>query len=140
LPLAGCAPKDSAGERARLEEEFRNTMTGAVLAGRFSVDGSEGLREERYTVSSATKLAGGIWTLNTRIQYGNHDVTVPVPVNVLWAGDTPVISLTDATIPGLGAFTARVLVYRDRYAGTWSSSKGPGGQMSGRIERAPPQP
>jgi len=30
-----------------------------------------------------------------RIQNGKRDVTAPVPVAVKWAGDTPVIMLTD---------------------------------------------
>ena len=49
-----------------------------------------------------------------------------------WAGDTPVVELTDLTIPGLGTYTARVLFYRDEYAGTWKG-KNAGGQMFGRI-------
>jgi hypothetical protein len=53
---------------------------------------------------------------------------------VKWAGDTPVITLTDMTIPGLGTYTARVMVYRDHYAGYWSAGDH-GGQMWGRIER-----
>ena len=110
-------------------------MTGAVLAGKFSVTGRESLSDERYTISGVSKVGGGVWLLHCRIQYGSRDVTVPVPVKVLWAGDTPVISLTDVPIPGVGTFTARVLVYRDEYAGTWSG-EGHGGQMFGRIERA----
>ena len=52
-----------------------------------------------------------------------------------WAGDTPVISLTDASVPGLGTFSARVLFYEDRYAGTWSHGD-VGGNQFGRIVRA----
>ncbi|MCP5110113.1 MAG: hypothetical protein GY953_04685, partial [bacterium] len=111
------------------------TMSGAVLVGKFSVAGREGLSDECYTISSVSKVGGGVWLINSRIQYGSRDVTVPVPVKVLWAGDTPVISLTDVSIPGVGTFTARVLVYRDEYAGTWSSGDH-GGQMYGRIERS----
>lgn len=111
-------------------------MAGATFAGRFSSNKSDKMSAERYTVSSVTKLAGDLWTINARIQYGSHDVTVPVPMRVLWAGDTPVLTMTDAGIPGMGTFTARVLIYRDQYAGTWSSEKGSGGQLFGRLERA----
>ena len=110
-------------------------MQGATLAGRFSSNKSDRIAEDKYTISSVTKVAGDLWTLNTRIQYGEHDVTVPVPVRVLWAGDTPVLSLTDVGIPGLGTFTARILIYGDQYAGTWASTKGNGGQMFGKVER-----
>ena len=33
--------------------------------------------------------------------------------------DTPIILMTDATIPGMGTFTARVFFHGDLYAGTW---------------------
>jgi hypothetical protein len=59
---------------------------------------------------------------------------VPVPVKVLWAEDTPMISLTDAAIPGLGTFSARIVFFRDRYAGMWSHDE-VGGSQFGRIVR-----
>lgn len=133
LLLAGCGRTDPATERAKLESEFEKLLTGATLAGKFTSTGSDRVSEDRYVIEKASKLAGGIWTITAKI--GKHDISVPVPVKVVWAGDTPVITLTDLTIPGMGSFTARVLFYRGEYAGTWSSSKGPGGQMFGRVER-----
>ncbi len=135
LALAGCGGSDPVSEQERLEAEFEKTMTGAVLAGKFSVTGRDRLSDERYTISGVSKVGGNLWLINSRIQYGSRDVTVPVPVKVLWAGDTPVISLTDVAIPGVGTFTARVLIYRGQYAGTWSGGDH-GGEMFGRIERA----
>jgi hypothetical protein len=135
LALAGCGGPDAVSEQERLEAEFRETMSGAVLVGKFSAGNREDLSEERYTISSVKKVAGDLWLINSRIQYGSRDVTVPVPVKVLWAGDTPVITLTDVAIPKVGTFTARVLIYRGAYAGTWSGGDH-GGQMFGRIERA----
>lgn len=139
VALCACSRSTGESEQARLEREFGSTMTGAVLAGKFSL--GEKISEDRYTISKASKLAGDTWLIHTRIQYGTHDVTVPVPVTVKWAGDTPVITLTDATIPSMGKFTARVLIYRGNYAGYWANEAGKGGQMWGRIERAaPPSP
>jgi hypothetical protein len=46
--------------------------------------------------------------------------------------DTPVITLTDISILGFGTYTARVVLYRDQYAGTWSG-KNYGGQLFGKI-------
>jgi hypothetical protein len=37
----------------------------------------------------------------------------------------------------MGTFTARVLFYEDRYAGTWQHGK-VGGHMFGKIEKAKP--
>ena len=80
------------------------------------------------------KLGGKDWLITARIQYGDKDITVPLMLPVEWAGDTPVITLTDLTIPGAGTFTARVLLYRGQYAGTWSA-KDHGGEMFGKIVR-----
>jgi hypothetical protein len=136
LALTACSAGGRSDIEAQRRQEFQKMMTGAILEGRFSSNSSDHLAADRYEISSVTHLSGELWTINTRIQYGSRDLTVPVPVRVLWAGDTPVLTLTDAGIPGLGQFTARVLIYRDQYAGTWSSSKGSGGQLFGRITRA----
>lgn len=134
--LAACGNRGAQSEQSRREEDFRKLLHGATLNGRFSSTNSDRISADKYTISSVTKLAGDLWTINTRIQYGDHDVTVPVPVHVTWAGDTPVLSLTNAGIPGLGTFTARVLFYNNQYAGTWSSDKGHGGQLFGKLDRA----
>jgi hypothetical protein len=131
---AGCR-KDPASEQAGLERAFEEMLSGATLAGKFSL--GDRIASDRYTISKVSKLAGDIWTIQARIQYGKRDVTVPVPVAVKWAGDTPVITLTDVGIPGLGTFTARVLFYRGQYAGTWSA-KDHGGEMWGKIEKPAP--
>jgi len=60
---------------------------------------------------------------------------VPIVVTMPWAGDTPIITMTDVSIPTLGTFTARVFFYGDRYAGTWQHGA-VGGHMFGRIEAA----
>jgi hypothetical protein len=137
MTALGCSssnPDEAAAKQAQLEQEFEKSMSGATLEGSFTMDGREDAtpRKERYYISSVTKLAGNYWSFQARIQYGEHDVTVPVPVRLEWAGDTPVVTLTDAEIPGLGTFSARVLFYRGRYAGTWSHGER-GGNQFGRI-------
>ncbi|MBX3440512.1 MAG: N-formylglutamate amidohydrolase [Planctomycetaceae bacterium] len=120
------------------EQAFVKLLTNSVLVGRFSVDGAEGTdpKPERYTISKVTKVGGDDWIVEARITYGQVDIPVPVPVKVNWAGDTPVISLTNLKIPGLGdGFTTRVLFYEDRYAGSWYHGK-VGGHMWGKIEQA----
>ena len=135
--LASCSGEISDEEQARLEAEFQESMTNVVLEGHFTVTGrgdDAQLRKERYEVKSVTHVAGDIWTFVARIQYGDHDVTVPVPVKLQWAGDTPVVTLTDVSIPGLGTFTARVVFYRDHYSGMWWHGD-VGGNQFGRIVR-----
>ena len=139
--LVSCGGGKSAeSEQERHEREFSARMTGSVLVGKFTSNKSDKVHEDRYTISKVSKMAGNIWVFQARIQYGDHDVNVPVPVKLLWAGDTPVLTMTDAGVPGLGSFTVRLLFYRDEYAGTWSNNKGGGGQMFGRIERAAAPP
>jgi hypothetical protein len=57
-----------------------------------------------------------------------------LPLNVKWAGDTPVITLTDFTIPGLGPCGARVVIHNDKYAGTWTHGNA-SGHMFGVIKK-----
>jgi hypothetical protein len=139
---AGNQSKASAPpDREQLERRFAETMSGATLVGHFTTAGkeSETPKAERYTLGKVSKLKDDLWQFETRIQYGDHDLKVPLAINVLWAGDTPVISLTKLAIPGLGTFTARVLVYEDQYAGTWSAGDH-GGHLFGKLERAKEKP
>ncbi len=134
LLTASCTHKPAVVDaKADLERRFEAMMSGVTLVGHSASPGREGASaEERYVIEKVTKLAGDTWLFEARLQYGGHDIPVPVPVQIKWAGDTPVITLTDLTIPGAGTYTARVLLYRDQYAGTWSS-KDHGGQLFGKI-------
>ena len=134
LLAAGCSRKvaDSAAEN---EKKFQEMMSGVTLVGHSTRANKEGVGgEERYVIDKVSKLAGDTWVIQARIKYGSHDLPMPVPVTIKWAGDTPVITLTDLAIPGLGTYTARVLLYRGQYAGTWSA-KDHGGEMFGKIVR-----
>jgi hypothetical protein len=120
-----------------LERQFVERMRGSVLVGKFTIAGREDREAspDRYEISSVDKVGDDQWRFNARMQYGNVDVTLPVVVTMRWAGDTPIITMTDVTIPTLGTFTARVFFYGDRYAGTWQHDK-VGGHMYGRIEKS----
>jgi hypothetical protein len=134
LLAAGCAKKDT-GSFADLEKKFQDSISGATLVGYSTRLGKPGVSgEERYVIEKVSKMTGDLWLFHARMKFGSHDLALPIPIAVKWAGDTPVITLTDLSIPGLGTFTARVLIYRDQYAGTWSG-KNEGGQMFGRVVR-----
>lgn len=125
--------------REQLEEKLVATLTGATLEGKFSVveKGKAGEdKEDKYTILAVSKLTGGeTWIITARVQYGGRDFTVPFPVLVKWAGDTPVITVDDVGVPGGGTYSARVLIHADAYAGTWSGGT-VGGLMSGTVRRA----
>jgi len=118
-----------------LEREFSEQMRNVVLEGNFTIEGvdpSDG-RPERYEIAQVTKLDERRWRFDARVTYGNVDVTLPVVVPLVWAGDTPMVSITDFAIPGLGdEFGARVVFYDNRYAGTWDHGEY-GGLMYGTI-------
>jgi len=135
------SPGDSQPEPtpAELDAEFKQLVTNVKLVGNFTIEGQGpgALQREEYVITGAMKLgAGDLWALTSRIKYGDVDLTVPVPVRVKWAGRTPVITVDAVTIPGLGTFSARVLLDKTRYAGTWSHDD-KGGHLFGVIE---PQP
>ena len=141
---AAQSPVDPAGntqpapdQPAQRDEEFKKLVTNVRLVGNFTLDGQEPgkLQREEYAITGAMKLGNGdYWALTSRIKYGDVDLTVPVPVQVKWAGNTPVITVDSVKIPGLGTFSARVLLDGTRYAGTWSHDE-KGGHLFGVIER-----
>lgn len=124
-------------DRAALEKAFAERMTGVVLTGKFSQVTPDGLSEgstDKYTIESCRKIKANVWEFRARVQYGERDVTVPIFLDVRWAGSTPVITLDEQAIPGLGTYSARVLVDRDLYSGTWFAA-GHYGVLSGRISK-----
>jgi len=117
-------------------EAFTRRMSGVTLVGNSTMDNRDGISgPERYHIDSIAHVAGDTWLFRTRLNYSGKEIPVPIPLTVRWAGDTPVITLTDLAIPGVGTFTARIVLYRDRYAGTWSAQKGGGGQIFGKLVR-----
>ena len=148
LMLLSCTgAADTPADQLAREQAFEESMRGTVLDGHFTLvrldgdpSGAEGggdaarLRSERYEIEKVVKRSANVWTFHARIQFGNTDVTLPVPVKLTWADDTPVVSVTDLGLPGLGSYTARGLFYGDSYAGTWSGGTH-GGSMFGRLER-----
>jgi hypothetical protein len=135
-PVAGQPPATSPSKE-ELIKKLEGTLTNVKLIGSYTVTGKEDRapKPEEYTISSAMKLPeGDVWLIKARIKYGDKDVTVPMPLEIKWAGDTPIITLTDLTIPGLGTFTSRVVIYENRYAGTWQHGA-VGGHLFGRLEK-----
>ncbi len=118
-----------------LFEKFTRTMTGARLTGSFTVVGRESgeLTSEEYHIKSVRKTEmGDTWLFVARIKYGERDYSVPLPLDVKWAGDTPVITLTNVSFLGQGPFGARVVIHENKYAGTWSHGDH-GGHLFGTI-------
>jgi hypothetical protein len=120
-------------DKAALEKQFTELLSGCTLVGHYTEGAEKNEHEDHYSITKISKLKDDLWLFNARIEVEGHDVTLPIPIRVLWAGDTPVITLDELTIPGLGTFSARVLFHGHQYAGVWSHGD-EGGQMAGRIE------
>jgi hypothetical protein len=122
-------------EKQKLYDLFEKKMTNVKFTGNFTVLGKQqdNLPKESYTIVSVKKLAEGeLWLFTARVQFGGRDVTLPMPLQVQWAGTTPVITLTNLLIPGLGTFSSRVVIYKKKYAGTWTHGD-VGGHLFGTI-------
>ena len=136
--MRGNTPPDEASRN----RTFAESMQGVVLTGystRLNRPGLSG--EERYYIDSVTHVSGDTWLFKSRFEHGGREIPVPIPLTVRWAGDTPVITMTDLSIPGVGTYTVRIVLYRDQYAGTWSADReGVGGQMFGKIVRTAKTP
>jgi len=125
----------SAAVSPELEAKFIATLTDATFKGRWSpiTDGQLGPeKEESYLITSVTKVGGDKWTINARLSYAGQSLVLPIPAQVKWAGDTPVLILDQLTL-GVGpTYSARVMIYDKTYAGTWSGG-GKAGMLNGLI-------
>jgi hypothetical protein len=114
------------------EATLTKMLSGATLEGSYTASGPGAdptkTNREKYTLGEVKKVAGNIWQFPARIEYGGNDVTVPIPLPVEWAGDTPVVVVDNVTIPGFGTVSARVLFFDGHYAGYWKH-----GQHSGNL-------
>jgi len=121
------------------EKQFQDSMENVKLTGFFTLGDSSELHDDGYTIVRVTKIKEDTWKFQARIQYNKRDVALAMNLPVKFAGDTPVISLTDFAVPGFGSFTARVVMYNGTYAGTWASAGGRagsaphGGTLFGKI-------
>lgn len=115
------------------ERRFAERMRGVTLVGSFTTDGREGPPQtDRYEIVSVEKAGDDLWRFNAKCCGLN--VAVPFVVPMRFNGDTPMIMMTETSLPGMGTFSARVFFYGGRYAGTWQHGE-EGGHMWGRIEK-----
>ena len=122
---AATVERSMTADRAQLERDFAKTMSGATLRGHM------GRRQKReieavspdtpYRLGNVSKLDDqGHWKLEYYIPGTDLLFDMP-PVKVEWAGDLPVITISDMQINGKkGIFRARILIDGAEYSGTWS--------------------
>ena len=146
--------QDDAKKMTPREAAFAELLRGVTLEGSFTDDAAppgQPLARDRYQIKKVTKIQDGLWRFYTTIEYSQRKFTLPLALPEQWAGETPVITMRDMPVPGLGTFSAHVLFEGDRYAGTWQGADH-GGHLFGMIvrddapsgedapDRAPPAP
>lgn len=130
--------------RKQREDRFKDMLTDVVFLGTWQMTHADGLkgkaplsppRSERYTIKGVSRGLDDNWVITARVEFADRDVELPFSVRVVWAGDTPVITLDKTALPMLGEYSARVMVYDGFYAGTWFGTNY-GGILSGQIVKA----
>lgn len=127
------ADAKAAADKAAVIKGFTKQLSGSSLVGQFTLDDApadKALKPDRYQIATVNHVSGDSYLF----VYLHKGVPIPLSLKVLWAGKTPVITLDDFTIAGMGTFSARVMFHGDRYAGTWQHGK-KGGLMFGKIEK-----
>jgi hypothetical protein len=117
------------------EKQFQEALNNVTLVGYFTQGDGKELTDDKYVIERVTKIKEDTWKFEARIQYNKKDFKVAMNLPVKFAGDTPVISLTNFAVPGFGSFTARVVMHNGAYAGTWGSAgkDAHGGKLFGKI-------
>jgi len=122
-------------QQKKLIEKLSSAISNTKWTGSFTVTGNEANpKTETYEIRQAEYQGDDKWLLTARIAYGDRDVIVPIPLEIKWAGRTPVITVDNLTIPPLGTFDARVLMRLGSYAGTWAHGD-KGGHLFGKYEK-----
>ena len=119
-----------------VERQFTDRMRDVTMVGSFTVAGGDDRtgRPDQYNIASVEKVGADLWRFNAAMDCCGIHTAIPIVVPMRFSGDTPMIMMTDTSLPGIGTFTVRLFFYGDRYAGTWQHGT-VGGQMTGRIEK-----
>jgi hypothetical protein len=141
LLAAGPAALAQAPSEADQRAAFAELLQGSRLTGQFTVIGPTGevmQRDDLYSVSRLRPDDDDTWVFEYSMSYGGNEAKpLEIPVRVVFADGTPMLTMTEQEVPGLGTFSVRLIFHGDRYAGMWSN--GPvGGHMWGVVEPADP--
>src|SRR5262245_47256144 len=97
---------------SEIEQQFADRMQKVSLVGTFTVAGREGRapNPDRYDIASVEKVGDDLWRFNARMECCglSESSALPIVVPMRFVADTPVIMMTDTSLPGIGTFTVRV--------------------------------
>src|SRR5262245_44146633 len=105
LPIVGQDSKPTApAEAAALnpaETKFKELLNNATMSGRWYPvkDGVLGeQKDDQYVIVGVTKVKDDSWVVNTKMKYRDREMVMPLPIQVKWAGDTPVIVVDNLAV------------------------------------------
>lgn len=120
------------------ETSFERLLSGATLSGMLSAAGGEESRAAAVLVQRLERTdAPHEWLLHVVVTPGGNGVECQVKCDVHWAGSTPVATVHEAEIPGIGTVNAKVLFHNCLFTGTWLHA-GRKGQMWGEVVTCAP--
>lgn len=120
-------------ELTAAERQFQEALNNVTLVGYFTLGDSPDLHDDHYGVDRVSKVKDDTWNFDAHVEFNKKDMKITLPLPVKFAGDTPVISLTNYMVPGFGSFSVRLVFYDGGYAGTWSAGPDHKGKMFGKI-------
>lgn len=114
------------------EQRLVAMLANSVLEGfTMSLSGTAAdVSADQYSVTSVEKMGPDRWKMVAKVL---GMVPIPMELEVKWAGDTPVITLSNLDVGILGTYSARVLLFEDHYSGVWTGN-GKGGYVWGQIK------
>lgn len=136
-PVHAAEPATAPSQEDR-EAAFVTALANVVFQGNWCLIEGEKLSEtksDRYEIVGVMKTGGDRWVVNARIQYGTINLVAPVPIQLKWAGDTPIMVVEKFTMPGAGTYSARVMIFENTYSGSWTAGDH-GGLLQGLIVKA----
>ncbi len=127
---------------SQFHKSLERLLSGATLSGFLSAEGSPEPRPCSLKVERLEKSDGlHDWQFQFALQAAGNEHECRLPADVHWAGSTPVVSIHEAEIPGVGAVSAKVLINNCLVAGTWVHND-KRGEVWGEISHShtpPPQ-
>ena len=83
--------------QAELDARFEKQLSGVRLVGWYTdsnrPDGK--LTKDSYTITKVSRAESGKWRFEASVEFGERAVPLSMEMPVEWAGETPVISVTD---------------------------------------------
>src|SRR5262245_3019043 len=97
---ATAIPRAPAVELNGAEKQCKESTSNVSLRGFLTVGDESQPKEDGYTIGKITKIGEDLWSFDASIEHNGRAFKAVVKVPVKWAGDTPVLTLSNYLIKG----------------------------------------